>query len=106
MKYNHLRRYRRRSMFTQSEIAFLLNIESEPIISRFEKARQLPRLQIIFGYQAIFDVPAHELFPRLYQETTNCVVERSHMLIEKLKTDPDNPHFGRKVQILNILASK
>ncbi len=106
MSHNHLRRYRKRGAFTQSEIAFLLGIECGTKVSRFECRRRTPNLPTAFAYQIIFDVSACELFPGLYKEAAGFVAGRVDELSQKLAAQPDHPITHIKLEMLKSVATQ
>lgn len=104
--YNYLRRYRRRGMFTQAELAYLLGINCRLKVVRFERVQFLPKLRAVFAYQLIFNVPAHELFPPLYEEVSNGVTERALHLLERLKADSNKRHTQLKMRVLSDIIQR
>jgi hypothetical protein len=73
---NHLRTHRRKSGLSQRQIGHLLGYPDEVQVSRHERAEAIPLLVIAFGYQAIFRVPVHILFPGVYESVWQSVEER------------------------------
>jgi|SRR5271157_1182121 len=80
---NYLRTYRRKSGFTQREVAFLLGGKSGAQLSRYEKQRRLPPLRTALAFEAIYKVPLAELFAGVRESVGGETLER----IEKLKAD-------------------
>src|SRR5437867_3213533 len=91
---SYLRTYRKRGDLTQSEVAFLLGCESGTKLSRYERLVRQPNLKTAFACQAIFGIPAHEMFPGLYAEVEQTLAKRAHQLSERLTVD----HPDRKVE--------
>jgi DNA-binding XRE family transcriptional regulator len=73
---NHLRTHRRKSGLSQRQLGQLLGYPDEVQVSRHERAEALPLLVIAFGYQVIFRVPVHALFPGVYEGVRQSVEER------------------------------
>jgi len=54
-------------------------------VSRHERLRSVPPLQIALGYQAIFQIPVSELFPCVYERIKQDVEARLAELERTLK---------------------
>jgi len=80
---NYLKTYRRKSGLTQSEVAFLLGWKNGAQLSRYEKRHTLPPLRTALACEAIFGVPAGELFAGLRKSVGREVSSR----IGRLDTD-------------------
>lgn len=80
---SHLRPHRKRSAFTQSEIAFLLGHALPSTVSRYETGTREPDLRTAFAYQIIFDADARELFGAVYREMVDAVSERAAELAKR-----------------------
>jgi transcriptional regulator with XRE-family HTH domain len=106
MSHNHLRRYRKRGAFTQSEIAFVLGIDCGTKVSRYENVQSTPDIFTILAYQLFYDVPVQELFPKIYQEMAIVVAERARELFDELAKQPDHPITNRKLQMLKAVTAR
>lgn len=82
--HNYLRTHRKRTGLTQDDLAFLLGCKSGTKVSRYERLIREPNLETAFACQAIFGVPAHELFPGIYQNVEQIIKQRAERLKEKL----------------------
>ena len=58
----------------------LLGYENQAQISRHETADVVPLLVCAFGYQVIFRVPVHELFPQIYEDVRGGIEQRLRTL--------------------------
>lgn len=65
---NHLRTHRKNSGLTQRQVGELLGYRNEVQVCRHESAETAPLLMSAFGYQVIFRVPMHLLFPGIYED--------------------------------------
>lgn len=106
MSYNYLRRFRKRDTFTQAEIAYLLGILCDDKVSRFERLKALPNLRTALAYQLIYDMPIHDLFPRLHQDISGELVGRSHQLMRRLNKCPDCRHVPYKMRALKNIVTR
>jgi transcriptional regulator with XRE-family HTH domain len=101
---NYLRTYRKRAGFTQEEVAFLLGSQSGAKVSRYERRVRRPNLETVFAYEALFGVPARELFAGLFQKVERDVLDRTQQLIQSLATVEANRVVTRKLTALRALA--
>ena len=82
---NYLRTYRKKSGLTQREVAFLLGCQNGAQVSRYERRRRLPPLGTAFAWEAIFGVPAAELFAGLRENIGEDIKKRLLELRSKLE---------------------
>lgn len=101
--HNYLRTHRKRAGLTQDELALLLGCKSGTKVSRYERLTREPNLETAFACQAIFGVPAHELFPGIYQNVEQIIKKRAELLKEKL--GGTNAAVEYKRQALNAIAT-
>lgn len=80
---NYLRTYRKRSGFSQEDLAFLLGVRSGAKVSRYERFARLPGLPTALAYEAIFQVPMRELFGGVYQRIEQLISARAGLLLRK-----------------------
>lgn len=103
---NYLRTYRKRFGLTQDEIAYLLGCQNGAMVSRYEHYRRRPSLKTVFAYQAIFKIPAHELFPGIYEEVANEISKRARSLAKQIeRNNPNRRDLHKLKNINNTLAS-
>ena len=100
---NYLRTYRRRAGLTQEEVAFLLGSESGTSISRYEHHSRIPNLETILAYEAVFRVPAGELFAGRLETIQQDVAKRADQLVEQLGLDVLPDPKSRKKQALKAI---
>lgn len=98
---NYLRTYRKRFGLTQDEVAYLLGCQNGAMISRYEHYRRRPSLKTVFAYQAIFRVPAHELFPGIYDEIENEISKRMRGLAKRIENSNPNRKDFYKLKNIN-----
>jgi len=60
---NYLRTHRKNTNITQYDIAVLLKLRDNSIVSRCEKGHRSPSLEMVLVYHLLFDIPIHALFP-------------------------------------------
>src|SRR5690349_2627413 len=99
---NYLRTYRRRSGFTQAELGFLIGTGIKGQISRFEQLVRVPSSKTLLAYEAVFGVPAKDLFRGFYDSVEKEVARRAAVLLEQLE-DQSDALSRRKVELLRSL---
>ena len=97
---NYFRTHRKRSGLKQTEIAYLLGLKSGQIVSRHERLDRKPNIDTMFGYQIIFNVLPHELYPGLYEKVENVTIQRIHALADRLGDDAGEGIVLRKHDVL------
>ena len=102
---NYLRTYRRRSRFSQEEVALLLGSRSGTRVSRYEQRVRKPTLETALAYEAIFQVPVRELFAGLYQKVERETAARAEELAERLVSANTVRVSSRKLASLRAISS-
>lgn len=73
---NHLRTHRRKSGLSQRQVGQLLGYRKDVQVSRHESSKTVPLLVSAFGYQVIFRMPMHSLFPGIFEDVRESIEER------------------------------
>lgn len=102
---SYLRTYRRRSGFSQDEVAFLLGAQSGAKVSRYERLARQPSLRTVFAYEVIFRTPARDLFAGMYQKVENATRARARRLGKKLSDAKPAKVTLRKQAMLESLTA-
>lgn len=82
---NYIRTHRRRWGLTQRELASLLGVKSGTQVSRCERLQRKPTLQSAVAYEVIFGEPVRALFPRVFSEVEEGVMQRASQLNRSLE---------------------
>lgn len=101
---NYLRTYRKRSGFSQDEVAFLLGSSSGAKVSRYERFARQPSLRTLFAYEVIFQAPVRALFAGLYQKVEKTTLSRAQGLAERLATGKADRMAAHKPAMLRTLS--
>ena len=101
----YLRPYRRRWGLTEPELAFLLGLKSESVISRVERGGRPPTLKIALACQVVFGTPPEELFPGLFEATEQIVRNRAGKLRQKLQGDARSS-TATKLELLDDVIAR
>ena len=75
-------------------------------MSRYERAARPPSLKTALAYQAIFDVPVHDLFPGEFQEAVMAVHGRAEQLSRRLDPRADRSKTPFKQKALASIGVK
>ena len=103
---HYLRTYRRRSGFSQREIAHLLGASSGEKVSRYESFARNPSVVTVFAYEIIFNQPAREIFAGVYDAVRDNVRTRAKRMEKMLAASlADDSRAARKLQLLRDLAA-
>jgi len=104
--HNYVRTYRKRASLTQGELAFLLGSESGAKISRIERRSRLPNLRTAFACEAVFGVPAHQIFAGFFDEVESATTTRAKVLTERLHLKAASRARDRKLQALQGITAR
>ena len=85
---NYLLTHRKRTGLTQRELAFLLGCRSGANVSRHERLARTPSLETVLAYEAVFGVPARELFAGAYARVKRQTLTRARKLAAQLAASP------------------
>ncbi len=80
---NSLRSFRKRSLLTLADIAFLLQVPDYSSVSRWETGLRAPNLDMLVGYSLLFDVPMESFFEKQKERITESLVSRISTLISE-----------------------
>lgn len=100
---NYLRTYRKGVELTQTEVAYLLGCRNAAKVSRYERFARQPDLEVVFAYEAVFRVPARELFAGVFQHVERTVSRRVRCLVRRLERTP-HPRLARKADFLRSVS--
>ena len=102
---SYLRTYRKRTGFSQEEIASLLGCQSGAKVSRYEQGEREPNLRAVFAYEVIFRAPASLLFAGMYEKVERGVRERARLLADRIADAKPDRTTSQKLAILESLAA-
>ena len=84
---SYLRTERKRSGFTQRELALLVGEKSHTQLSRFERLKRLPRTETLIALMIVFKKSPRELIPDAYDRLLKLIHLRATELHEELQGD-------------------
>jgi transcriptional regulator with XRE-family HTH domain len=85
---HYLRHHRKRLGLLQSDVAFLLGVATGTKVSRYERYARTPTLKTALACEAIFGVPASELFAGIYEKAERCVLTHAKVIIVRIRKRP------------------
>src|SRR2546428_13274423 len=102
---NYLKTHRKRAGLSQDEVAFLLGCRSGAKVSRYERLARRPRLETAFAYEAVFGVPARELFAGAYEKVEEEIRKRALGLAGKLNAAQPDRAIWREVEAVQAITA-
>lgn len=103
---NYLRANRKRLGLSQEEVAYLLGAESGAKVCRYEQLVREPNFQTALACEAVFQKPASELFPGLYQKIAKDVADRARTLLRRTEQRASKRPTEQKRKALNDIITK
>lgn len=100
---NYLRTYRRRASLSQEEVAYLIGACGGPKVCRYERASRRPSLETALAYEALFGIPARDLFAGVYEKVEGETRRRAKQLIGRLGP-ASSLRAARKLAALSVTA--
>ena len=102
----YLLTYRKRTGFSQREIAFLLGISSGTTVSKHETGARKPFLKAALSYQIILGESASDLFAGWYMELARAIRGRAVKLRVRLCALPKTPANMQKLKAVRQLLDE
>lgn len=97
---NYLLMHRKRSGFTQEELAYLLGCKHRSKVSRYERGARNPSLLGLIGYEVVFRAPVRDLFAGTYSTVRTGIRVRASRLHKRLDAKPLTPRVKQKADSL------
>ena len=92
--------HRKRWALTQKELARLFGAKSETQVSRWERSIRKPTLHVVLASQVIFGETPEDMFPKLYSEVEERVMQQAHKLYTSLAGSTSKAS-KRKLELLD-----
>ena len=102
---HYLRALRKQLPLTQDELALLLGLASQGMISRYEYHGTLPPTQALIRSEIVFGRPLADLFPQAYDDAEAIVLRRARTLIAALSRRTDRIS-AQKISVLTDLVQR
>jgi DNA-binding XRE family transcriptional regulator len=104
--YTKLKPHRKRSGFTQEELAFLVGDRKHSAISRYEAGDRRPDLRTAVAFKMLFDSDLRELFPGVHAQVSGEIAERAQKLSEQIRMQGGGRKADYKLRMLSRLQRK
>jgi transcriptional regulator with XRE-family HTH domain len=104
---NYLQTHRKRTSFSQEEVAFLLGIQGidrANKVLRDERFARIPALETAIAYELIYGKPASDLFAGMYEKIAREITARSKILRHR-KTVISDPKKSQAMADLALRCS-
>jgi transcriptional regulator with XRE-family HTH domain len=98
----YLHTLRKRSGFTQRELAFLLSISPE-VLCKLEQLERQPTAWVIIGADIIFDASPASVFPSYYEKVETKVMRQASLLFERLEDKRDQESKEKCRRLLEMI---
>lgn len=95
---SYLHTLRKQGGLSQPDMAALFDV-TKSAMSRFENQSRQPTVELVIGAEVIFGKSAKEVFPALYQEIEQILLNRARILRDSLEAKND-PVTRKKVRLL------
>lgn len=102
---SYLRSRRRKWALTQRELAELVGAISEDAIYRYETLASKPSLEVMLGFEIVFDESPHALLPALMASVRRTVRRNAATLQDRLAERTDARSL-RKRQLLDDIITR
>jgi transcriptional regulator with XRE-family HTH domain len=103
---NFLRITRKRTHLTQADIASVLKISDFANVYRWERGIRKPGIEVLLGYQLLFDIPIESLFARHKQELSQSLAANIKDHIDRLEALPSNPKVRGRIDCLGSILNR
>ena len=100
IRFSRLRRYRKHAHLSQRELAYLVGVVAQGMVSEIETGLKHPSIGVEACCEVVFDNPLKELYPTLYTKAENEVFERAVVLLGQLRADPARADAAQYVAAL------
>jgi DNA-binding XRE family transcriptional regulator len=104
--YANLKPSRKRSGFTQKELAFLIGTKKNSTISRHEAGDRCPDLKTAMAYRLLFGRELHELFPGVHAEVRGQMRKRAQHLAHEIGARGGSARITYKLNKLARLVNE
>jgi transcriptional regulator with XRE-family HTH domain len=102
---SRLRAYRKSAGLSQQELAVLLGLRSQGLISQFESAAKRPGIEALIACGWMFDTPLKDIFPELHRAVERDVAARARdLMAERLRCSPKAGNSGLSQLITRLSA--
>ncbi len=98
---NYLRTYRKNTHITQFDIAELLDLKDNSIVSRCETGQRDPNIEMLLVYHVLFEAPVESLVSNYVDVVTEHLITTIPKLIAHIKTQERTAHTASRIHFLS-----
>lgn len=95
-----LRKYRKSANLSQRELAYLVGLRSQGVMSEIEAGLKNPSLDAEVACELLFGLPFRELYPDLYAKAERNVLANARDLHTRLAPKPHRAHTAEYLAAL------
>ncbi|HEX3663765.1 MAG TPA: helix-turn-helix transcriptional regulator [Rhizomicrobium sp.] len=100
---NYVRSHRRRWHLSQRELAFLLGLSSQAVISQHESFSRLPQTKALIKYEVLFGEAISELFPKLRRQAELEIAGQARIILRRLEGRSDKIATRKRELLTNLI---
>ena len=105
-KENYLRAYRKKTHVTQFDVAFLLGLDENSLLSRWESGERPPSLEAIISYHLLFNTPPLDFFVNQRNEVRQKLIIGISQLLSMLKSQDKNANVQQRIDYLESALTR
>jgi transcriptional regulator with XRE-family HTH domain len=106
IQHNYMRTVRKRSLLTQTDIAFILKLSDYSNVSRWEAGLHKPSIEALLVYHLLFETPVESLFERQRTELVRTIIERIKERIDYLRSLESDPKIHSRITYLASVVTR
>lgn len=99
-KENYMRAYRKKTHVTQFDVAFLLGLDENSLLSRWESGERPPSLEAILVYHLLFDTPPQNFFVPQSEIIRQKLITGISQLLSMLKSQDKSANIQQRINYL------
>ena len=103
---NQMRSYRKGSRLTQADVAFVMAVADNTLISRWESGRRKARVDDLLNYHLLFDITVDEQWKPRALDMATVILERVNERINELRPHEKNLRLHYRISYLESVASR
>lgn len=100
---NHIRSHRKRWRLSQRELALLAGFRNPEPISRAERSVGRQTVKFALACEVIFGAPVSKLFPRLFAEVTEDVLNECEVLHDRIRSKSGSADREKRKMLARLL---
>lgn len=103
---NYLRYYRKRTPLTQEDIAAIMGYPDVSNVSRYEKSKRTPKIEMLLTYHLLFNVSVELFFEPRLETIKSELLRKIEKLLETIKAENRDLNYSSRIQYLEQVISR